>query len=379
VKWFSDTRILIVALIGIVVVAAITVAVSPPPEAPAMSVRSADRDGAMALQLWLERAGYNVREVVSLSDLDSIDVLFVLEPLPFLYMQEDAQAMQVWVERGNTLLIAGTPFGVNTLLQPYDLSLEFLLTSAETLSPAAPTLTQPAFSSVRAEAVAAVQTTRDDVVPHLFSGSQPVLVSTEHGAGRLWVSGALRPFTNQGLSDPGSARLIANLLAGVSRDATIGFDERGHGFGSSDQQSISGWLLTTAPGWGVLLALAITLAYLALNGRRFGQSVPLPDERLRRESVEYIAAMGTLFRRSGQRSEILKHYHDQLRRRLSELYAVDPHANSEYFIKMVVDRDAAVDEPTLRHLLAQLTRSDVTEAQLVETAAEVDQFLRSLR
>lgn len=375
---FSDLRILVISLLVLVALAAIAVAIAPPPEAPDLSVRSDNRDGSMALQLWLEGSGYSVREVVSLSELDSVDVLFVLEPLWFLYSEEEAFAMQSWVESGNLLIIAGTPFSANALLTPYELSLDFLPFSREVLIPAAPSLTHPPFDEVRAEAVSSVQTERDDVVPHLFSGDLPVLVSAQQGAGRLWVSGALRPFTNQGLHDSGSARLIANLLAGVSRSAVIGFDERAHGFGSSSEQSLSGWLLTTAPGWGVVLALVITMAYFALKGRRFGQAVPLPEERLRRESVEYIVAMATLFRRSGQRSEVLKHYHEQLRRRLSELYAVDPRLEQATFVRMVVERNPAIDGNQLGQLLTQLNQQNVTETQLVHIAAAVDQFLRSI-
>lgn len=379
----SDSRLLVIALLVLVILAAITVALAPPPPAPPLSVRSADRDGALALQLWLERSGYSVREMVALSELDSLNVLFVLEPLWFLYSEEETYAMQAWVESGNTLIIAGTPFGTNALLTPYDLSMSFLPSSREILVPAAPSLTQPPFDEVRAEAVSSVQTERDDVVPHLFSGDLPILVSAQQGTGRLWVSGALRPFTNHGLHDPGSARLIANLLAGVPKNAVIGFDERAHGFGSSSEQSLSGWLFTTAPGWGVLLALVMTMVYFALAGRRFGQAVPLPEERLRRESVEYIVAMATLFRRSGQRSEVLKHYDEQLRRRLSELYAVDSHLERTEFVRTVADRNPAIDGKDLLDLLTRLAPTgnskEISEAQLVQIATDVDQFLRSIK
>ena len=59
-------------------------------------------------------------------------------------------------------------------------------------------------------------------------------------------------------------------------------------------------LLTTPPGLGLVLAFGLTFVFLALRGRRFGRIVPLPDETLRREPVEYIQAMANLYRRSGQ-------------------------------------------------------------------------------
>lgn len=374
----ADLRILAGSVMVLVILAAITVSVTPPPEAPPLSVRSAGRDGTMALQMWLRRSGYDVREVLSYDRLDEVDVLFVLEPLWFIYADDDARLLQNWVEDGHTLIIAGTPFATNTLLNPYNLSLNFLPISSEMLSPAAPSLVAPPFSAVRAEAVSTIATERKDVVPYLFSVDLPVLVSAQHGAGRLWVSGALRPFTNQGLQDPGSARLIANLLANIPTTSTIGFDEAVHGYGDPASQSLSNWLFGTAPGWGIVLALVVTMAYLATRGRRFGRAVPLPDERLRRESVEYIHAMATLFRRSGQRSEILRHYNDQLRRRLSERYAVDPKLEAIEFVKTVVYQDPALDEAVLRDLMQRLSHKKVSEPELIKTASDVDEFLRSL-
>jgi hypothetical protein len=203
-------------------------------------------------------------------------------------------------------------------------------------------------------------------------------VSASHGAGRVWVSGALRPFTNLGLQDPGSARLVANLLAGFPPTFTVGFDEAAHGYGDPASQSLSGWLFGAAPGWGIVLALVITMIFLATRGRRFGRAVPLPDERLRRESVEYIYAMATLFRRSGQRSEILRHYDDQLRRRLSERYAVDPKLEAIEFVKTVVYRDPTLHEAELRDLMKRLSQKKVSEPDLIRIASDVDQFLRRL-
>jgi hypothetical protein len=373
-----DARILAASLVVLVILAAITVAVAPPPEAPPLSVRNADRDGAMALQMWLRDSGYDVREVLSYNQLDDVDVLFVLEPELFIYSDAEAQLLQSWVEEGHTLIIAGTPLAANALLTPYDLSLNFLPFSAEMLSPAAPSLVNPPFGTVRAEAVSVVETERADVVPHLFSIDQPVLVSASHGAGRVWVSGALRPFTNLGLQDPGSARLVANLLAGIPATSTIGFDEAAHGYGDPASQSLSGWLFGTAPGLGIVLALVVTMAFLTTRGKRFGRAVPLPDDRLRRESVEYIYAIATLFRRSGQRSEILRHYDEQLRRRLSERYAVDPKLDAIEFVKTVVYRDPTLDEAALRDLMKRLSQTKVSEQELIRTASDVDQFLRRL-
>jgi hypothetical protein len=256
--------------------------------------------------------------------------------------------------------------------------LRYLEAAESVLSPSAPTLLAPPFGLASAEAIAGIESERDDLTPHLSSGDTPILTSFSHEGGQVWVSGALHPFTNSGLHDPGSASIIANLLASVPRGAQIGFDEGGHGFSDPAHQSLTGWLLSTAPGWGVVGLALVTLVFLASGGRRFGRALPLPEERLRRESVEYIQAIGSLFRRSGERAEILKHYNEQVRRRLSERYGIDPGLEAVELVKAVVYRDPSVDENDLRALMQRLAASNLSEHALIEAASATDDFLRSL-
>src|SRR5262249_56115150 len=107
-----------------------------------------------------------------------------------------------------------------------------------------------------------------------------------------WVYTGLGAFSNRGLADPGNARMVLNMLAGVRPGATVAFEEAKHGFG--EQRNFSAWLFTSPPGWGILLALGLTLVYFGLQGRRFGRAVPLPDERLRREPFAYIPPIANL-------------------------------------------------------------------------------------
>ncbi|MCA9904737.1 MAG: DUF4350 domain-containing protein [Anaerolineae bacterium] len=377
-KRISDTTILAFALIALVILAAIAVAVAPPPEAPTLSNRNDRRDGAMVLALWLERRGYNVREVLTYDQLDEVDVLFVLEPLWSQAAADNALALQRWVKAGHTLIAAGTPLALNPMIEPYDLTLAYLPFSSQPLSLAAPSLLTPPVDTFRADPAASIVTDRDGVVSHVFSGDDPVLVSLNEGQGRVWVSGALRPFTNEGLHDPNSAHLILNLLANVPRGSTIGFDESIHGFGAPVEQSLSGWLLGTAPGWGILLALIITMGFLALRGRRFGRAIPLPHDRLRRESVEYIIAMATLFRRSGQRQAILAHYNEQVRRRVAERYPIDPRLDTTDFANALAYYEPALDATSLRQMMERLSQQQISEHDLVKTVFEVHHFLRSM-
>jgi hypothetical protein len=374
-----EVRVLIGGLFGILLLAIAFTFLLPKPTGVPLSVRDDDANGGMVLALWLGGSGYQVRQVLTKPiQLDGLDVLFVLNPVS-PYTEQEVQEVRDWVRRGNTLIIAGAPNTVNKLLEPFRVSVTPLFLMDDTISPAAPTLLTPPFDKVRANPVYGIRSTRPDLLPHMLSGSTPILASFREESGTVWISGALRPFSNRGLSEDesNSSRFVLNLLAEISPKAVIGFDEAHHGF---DQPlSLMGWLVGTAPGWGLIVGLVVTMVYLTLRGRRFGRAVPIPEERLRREPVEYIQAMANLFRRSGQRVEILEHYQSQLRRRLSERYAVDPKMNDVELLKTVVYRDPTIDEATLRSLLERLSRRQVNEQDLVSTVKDVDAWLRDGR
>lgn len=375
----TDNRILLGSLVAIAILSAISVLNAPAPSAPTLSIRNDKPDGAMALQRWLQRNGYPVQEVLSLSkQLNDLDVLFILEPI-ITYSDGDRRLIYDWVEEGNTLVVTGSPFTINQLITPYGIELDYKVLDTVALSAAAPTLIRPDFDQADVRFVYPISTERPDAVPHLFLSTLPVLMSIREQEGEIWVSGIPVSFTNQGIRDDGNASIIANILTDLSSDSVIGFDEAAHGFGDENAMDFNGWLLGTPPGWGILLTVAITLLYLALRGRRFGRAVPLPDDRLQRESGEYIRAMATLFRRSGQRSEMLKHYDQRLRRRLSERYELDPKSGINELVKTVIYQDPSIDEAVLRDVLHHLQQSNISEAELVQTVSNMDAFLRSLQ
>ncbi|MBN1287789.1 MAG: DUF4350 domain-containing protein [Anaerolineae bacterium] len=371
IRWFAGA----LALLG--VFAVISALTGPLPAAPPLSVRGAGPDGALVLWRWLEQSGYPVRQV--LSDPirpEGVDVLFVLSPLT-PYSRQEAERVRDWVRAGNTLVVAGMPFMVNDLLEPYGVSVAYFTGGVEPYTPAAPTLVAPPFDAVYLGAQYKVVTDRADAVVHLAAASAPVLVSFNEERGTVWVLGGGYPFSNRGLRDPASARLVLNLLAGAAEDARIGFDEARHGF-SGAPASLFDWFVGTAPGWGILAAVALTMGYLALRGRRFGRALPLPESRVRREPVEYIQAMANLFRRSGQRKAMLDHYGRQLRRRLSERYALDPRLSDAGLVQAVARRDPAADAAELGRLLKRLSSGRAGEYELVGIALEVDSWLRKL-
>ena len=76
---------------------------------------------------------------------------------------------------------------------------------------------------------------------------------------------------------------------------------------------------------------------------------------------------------------MLKHYESQLRRQLSERYALDPNLEPDEMVKTVIYNDPSIDEAALRNLLTRLRRGNVNEAELVRTVTDVDTFLRQIQ
>ncbi|MEP6984582.1 MAG: DUF4350 domain-containing protein, partial [Chloroflexota bacterium] len=170
----ADTKILFGALVLIALLSVITVLTTPPSDVPSLSVRSDKADGAMVLQRWLQRSGYQVNEVTSLTkQLPSVNVLFVLEPI-ITYSDGDIRLIRDWVQKGNILIVSGAPFTVNDLLKPYEISLGYPAIETDKIASAAPTLLRPSFDAASVEVGYSIRTERVDAVPHLFIGNVPI-------------------------------------------------------------------------------------------------------------------------------------------------------------------------------------------------------------
>jgi hypothetical protein len=375
IRRISDTQLLIVALSAIILISVISLSFAPGPAAPPLSVRSDAAPGAMALRRWIEASGYQVREVLSDPiEVGGLNALFVLDPMtPYTF--EEAEYLRRWVSGGGRLIVVGQPLIANTLLSAYGLRMEYAPQRFTELAAATPLLDLPAQRPVNAGNTHVFTTERSDFLTHFARPDGPVLVSLNEGAGVMWASAMTRPFTNIGLSHPGSADLIRNILAGLPAGAVIGFDEAAHGFGAAEG-SLFLWLFSTPPGWGIITAFALTLVYLLLRGRRFGRPVPLPEARLRREPVEYIVAMANLMRRSGLREDVLRHYDERLRRALASRYSVDASLPPAELAHTVAALDPTVNARDLARLLEQLSADSVSEEALVQLAREVDGWVR---
>ncbi len=377
-KRLTDNRLLVVGIAAAVIALLIVAQFAPAPAPPPFSVRNDGRSGAMVLRRWLDKSGYETRQLVtSLYDPADLDVLFVLNPSSE-YTLVEAQVIRDWVQQGHTLIVAGEGGQVNSLLEPFDISLEYVFSLSSLMSLTAPSLVNPPVGRIEVQAPHEVRSTRSDLAMHVAVNNRPVLASFAEGAGTVWVVGSAYPFTNLGIQQENNAQMILNLLAHDPPGARVGFDEALHGFEQTPQaETLLDWLISTPPGWSILLGFGLTMVFVLLRGRRFGRPIPLLQEQLRREPVEYIQAIAHLMRRSGQRQDTLRHYRQQFRRLLAQRYAVRANLDADAMSRLVAERDPRVDQAELREILLALGRPEVSEHELVTIALQVDTWIRN--
>lgn len=381
----NELLILIGSVIVLAIVALLTTFFLPQGEPHRSSINSDRYDGVSTLREWLENAGFEVRRLTS-NPLDpgDNDVLFIISP-PGSHTPDEAERIHEWVRAGGRLIVVSgdSISALNAVLAPFDVEMTNWTNTDGDVALTAPTLTNPVFNEITplfSNRAATIDTTnRPDAVVHLANEQAAYFVSMSEGEGQIYISGLLYPFINGGLrSDPGAQRLVSNILAGLTPGETaIAFDEAQRFSGAEQLPSgVMGWLLTSTAGRGVILFGLIMLTYLISQGRRFGAPVPLVEDRLRREPVEYIIALANLFRRSGRRPEVMQHYKARLRRHLSERYALDPALPDEQFAQRAAARDKSISSGDLLRLLRRLDDSRVSEADLLNTAAEVETWLK---
>lgn len=333
---------------------------------------SSGASGTLALYRWLGDLEYNVdrleyRDFV----LDSeADLLFVVAPSDS-YSPAEADAVMAWVDTGGTLILIEDQSTTTSKALLRAIGVSFVAIHDPPIRQAA--LTQPVASvnSINTE----TQLVMENLPPHaaLIVGSEraPVLVGMAHGKGYIYLSTALRPFTNVGLADTGSAGLVLGLMRRVPPAGNVIFDEYHHGF--NREPSLGGLLLGSPWGWAVIYASLVGALYVVLSGRRFGTPIPLHEETVRRSSAEYLASMAGLLRRGRKSGYLLTHYRVELKRRLARPYGISPDLEDEDFVAALASA-RPLDSVILRDLLFRMRQPVVNDAELLRLIAESDQI-----
>lgn len=369
---------------GLFIVLVLVIALGPAraarmPGAGASS-HSSGPQGALALYRWLEALGYKVdryqfREQF-IPDPDA-DLLIVLRPAE-RYTAEEAAAVAAWVKRGGVLLLADDRPGPTANAAPLFQAFELEVVAPpggvlpDPVTPAQPVFSEPPVQRVTAATGVVLRTGRADVAPLLGDAAAPLVVGFQHGAGYVFASSTVYPYTNRGLSKHDNAAMTLNMLRRIPSGGRVVFDEYHHGFITTP--SARTLLLGASWGWAILYAALIMGGYLALTGRRFGRAMPLREEHARRSSAEYLESMAGLLRRAGRRDAVQAHYRTWLKRRLARASGLPASLDDDAFLA-ALNEIAPARAAQASALLSRLTIPVKDDTTLLHLVADADRLV----
>ncbi len=343
---------------------------------PYLSTSSAP-NGTRALDLWLNRLGYPTADAFTLSfDPDSdIDVIFIIQPI-YSITDSEWKLLDQWVERGGTLILAGTNTVTNEAAAHFDFGFVFLPEQADTISAALPILKSPVLESkIKLVTNIGLDSTRTDYTPLITAKGKPIILTYRQGAGRIILSTAPKIFTNLELKNESTATLVLNLLTFAGKKGTVLFDEWHHGFRSEGVVGLSQWLQQTPGGHAILFTVFAVFIALIAQGRQFGRHIPLKHELKRRGPMEHVTAIANLNRKAGHIKEVARQYHNRLKRHFGQRYRLDPAMRDEDYVEALAGYNSAIDKEKLLRLLTRLTQPNVNEAELLKLSAEAARWM----
>lgn len=334
------------------------------------SSHSAQPNGTLALQSWLDAIGYQTARIENetFKVPDDARVLFIF-PARVAYEEYEAQSVLRWVERGNTLIVATSArlAGSDRLLRALRITTQ-PLTAVERVPLVQPLASAPDDGGLLLKTSWGLQPDRADYVTYASAGKMPVFVGWAQGRGRVYVTSSAFPFSNDGLRTDANATLARALLPATNTRPLVAFDEYHLGF-SSGRSSLQNLIYNTPWGWALLFSAVVIFAYLVINGQHFGRVEPLPIELARRSPAEYATSMAALFRRAGKRQMVMNHYRQQLKRSLGRPYRINASLpDAEFVAELARYRD--VDRDALLKTLHGLAQPNSSERALVRLADE---------
>jgi hypothetical protein len=344
----------------------------------AYSTHTVARQGTQALQRWLEALGYRSQRIEgeAFAIPNDAHVLFTLGQSIPLDAKETA-ALLSWVDRGNTLIVAGTNASQSVLMRSLQQKADRRFENRiEQVSLEQPVLGELPSIPAQVNTWQGLSLDRTDYVQYLSADRTPILVSFKRNQGRIWLSSAPFLFTNDGLNNETNAALVGAMLTGVPPGSLVAFDEYHLGFrqAAQNRQNLQALLYGTPAGWAILYALVVILGFLIINGRRLGRVMPLPLTLARRRPVEYVTSVAQLLQRAHKQKMVLRHYRQQLKRRLGHPYQISPDLPDETFIAALARSDERVDRQELARILRGFQDKRIGANRLVQLVNQAVQF-----
>lgn len=371
-------RLLVAAMVFVLAVLSIAAALfemRPESTLPLDSESSAP-DGALALASWLDELGHPVSREVAADFRIPADtgLVFVLEPAFGSYFtEEDADVLDSWVSEGGTLVYAAENPGSRLVPERFGFTLRYLAEPAASAPAAAAVLTAPPLTrALQADIAFVFEPKVDKFEPLIAVPEGPVVVRLLHGEGQVVLSATVRPFTNEGLKQPGNGALVLNLLPDRPQNKPVWFDEWHHGKRPALEEPAGpgAWLRNVSAGRAVLFSAAVLFGWVALSGRAFGRPLPPSRPEERRSPLEYVNAIANLNQRAGNRQALALHYRNRLKRNLGRRLRIDPDLPDGEFLSRLRPALPPEQYETVCRLLAELGRPDISETELVRLANE---------
>lgn len=356
---------------------------------PNFSSRSDEPLGTLGLARWLEKLSYPVdeTEVTAFAIPDGVDVTLMLEPESVA--SGDALQLTSWVHGGGTLILAGQGASTEYLNSLIGVKLQFStslppLVWAQTPLVASPPQDDLATLRPRAYFISS----RQKYVTLYAALDKPVVITFPLGLGRVVVSSTAYPFTNAGLTEQGNADFVLNLLSLAPAGGTVWFDEWHHGERARPQTQLPKndqpneptgpwhWLRTNPVGQSILYSGLVVLAALMLSGRAFGRPLIPANDKVRRPPLAYVQAIANLNRRAGHRTDVLRGHYQRLKKALAQRYRLSAALPDAEFIVELAKQKPDLDAAALQTLFSRLQNKKATEAELVQLAAQVADWLK---
>lgn len=294
---------------------------------PDPSTYNAKGSGTKGLYLWLQELGLPVRRWERpLTTLPTqATLVLVLGPrLPF--EEQELRALEEWIRGGGVLFLADDSVGGPVPgVWPGAPVLTFGL---QPRTGGKPGTIRPAFPSPYAAGVGTIQPTGwvrfhrqrpEGWAPLFAEGVGDVLAIRRLGEGTIIALTDPGLLSNARLELAGHARLALNIVQAHRARGEVLVDEFHHGHGH--QSSFLRYLKGTAVPWLLAQAAVAFLVFVMARGTRFGPPVPV-GETARASSLEYVGALGDLYRCAGARRLAVDTLAKSFRRTLTEMLGV---------------------------------------------------------
>lgn len=390
------TPLAIAALFALMILVAL--ATTPPPEPVPYDLDAAHADGLLALRLWLEALGYDVRrnDGLRFTIPHEARLLFVY-PNRLNYTAEEAERLRHWVEAGGTLALIGPGPDDRALVEAFGVALNPELRYERRLAQLLPLLPEgrPVYERDRFSPIQTLdlsEAPQATPVLALLAASEEaasiddlkVVVAVQAlGEGVVWHFAPGVDFTNRNLREFAQGELAPALLRTTPEGSVVVFDSY-HLFGFSRVgeriATLQDWLYRTPTGWATLFGLVITGVFWALSGRRLGPPSAPAEEMRRREAAEYVRAMANLYRRAHLHAALAQHHARRLKVALARRLGVRADLPDEEFLEALAHAPQPLSEAQLNAVREMLRKfSDhLNERELVELAGDVDALLESI-